>query len=286
MSPWTRLRAAIEHVIVDRNGGESLPKLFECDHEEDGAFSALAGLRAARAAVLDAADARSPLPAVLVVGISARRTVTSFEIEGEGAAFATLLEWPGAAYLQYGFSAETLCAAAAAVVGGAKSPLPSGMHVTRGDLLRSSSNIRHWLEGRLRNEGGALEDFYAETRGEMQLVREHLEPRASISNEHQEMLDRLFGFEAPSRRYVPSASGFDGIRHAIDEFEAAWKSLEVSRATYLAQFACADSAQRMKLAGRVCIELERVADALKRAIAATKCFDEQIKQIPGDSNGD
>lgn len=279
MSPWSYLRAAIVDVIPDRNGEAAFAMVFECDHDEGGAFSTRAGLRSARAAVLEAAEAQRPLPAVLIIGISARREFTTVDATSKDGGLTALLEWPGAAYMQYGFTVEELRATAARIVDGATAQLPSGLHVARVDLLRASSNVRHWLEGRLRNEGGALNDFYAEARGEIQLVREHLEPRASISKEHHEMLDRLFGLNAAARRYASNTSGVDGIRYAIDRFEAAWKSLEDTRACYLSQLTKADSALRMKLAARVCSALEQVTDALSLAIAETKRFDEQIQPV-------
>lgn len=280
MSPWYRLRAAIVEAILDHHAALELPMVFECDHEESNAtFSRLAGLRAARAALLAAVEAKRPLPAVLIVGISAEREVANVNLSAArtDGGLAALLEWPGAAYMQYGFTRDDLSAAAARIIDGAKAPLPSCLHVARTDLLRATSNVRHWLEGRLRNERGALKDFYAAARGEIELVQEHVEPRVSVSKEHQEMLDRLFGLSAAARRYAPSTSGLDDIRHAIDTFETAWRSLEDIRSLYLAQLTKADPAARMRLATQVCSALEQVTDSLSLAIAETKRFDEQIQ---------
>ena len=273
---WSRLQDVIGAAVRDLPEGSPAPKLFEADHEDNGAFSVNAGLLAARAAVLVAAGANQPLPAVLIIGLPARSDVGVSHGAGIGDDIDTLLEWPGAAYLQYGFSKDELRSTTAGIIEGAKAPLPSSMLTSRKDLLRASANVRHWLEGRVNNEEGALSDFSSVADGELKIAPEHLEPRDAIPKEHHDMLDRLYGLGTTARRYGLNFEDLSGIRNAMKDFEAAWRSLEQTRAHYRAQLSTADSALGKELAARVCAELEEVTGALERAIAATRQFDEQI----------
>ena len=92
------------------------------------------------------------------------------------------------------------------------------------------------------------------------------------------MLDRLYGLETAARRYGLNLEVPSGIPNAMKDFEAAWRSLEQTRAHYRAQLSTADSALGNDLAARVCAALEKVTGALERAIAATRQFDEQIQR--------
>lgn len=264
-------------VVTDLHSGSSGPRIFEVDHAEDGMFSADAGLGATRAALLEAVGIDRPLPAVLIVGLWATRDVGATPSARED--IGALLEWPGAAYLQFGFSKHELRSATARIIEGARAPLPQSMlSASRTDLLRASSNVRHWLEGRLNNEEGALSDFSSVARGAMQIAPEHLEPRDAVPDEHQDMLDRLCMLGTAARRYLSIGEGLAGIQDSMRAFEAAWRSLEQTRARYLVQHSIAEPTLGTEFAASVCAELKEVVGTLERAIAATRQFDEQIRQ--------
>lgn len=57
-----------------------------------------------------------------------------------------------------------------------------------GQILRATSEVRHWIENRLRNTDLMLSDFGSVARGSVELHPSYLEPAVDISEEHQAML--------------------------------------------------------------------------------------------------
>lgn len=274
---WHLLLRAIENQLAGKEGATPALQVFECDHTADGEYSPLAGFQAARDSVRDEANHGGVIPPVLIIGIHAN-VAAHLDVNSDGDSDASsLLHWPGAAYLQYGFTARELQDACKRTARGAAAPLPPDI-VTRSDVLRASANVRHWLEGRLRYEEASLLDFGSAARGELRLVAAYLAPRTPISKQHQRMLDRLWDLTSAVVAHAPDADGLTRLREAIDRFVATWVSLEVARAECRAHLSTADTQQTSQLAGRVCEEIQSGTSHLSAAIAATKRLDEQIKQ--------
>ena len=253
-------------------------RVYECDHDEGGAYSPLAGLRAAVTQILAAIGSGKPAPPVLVVGISAFHEFADGRYAANLAEITTLRRCTGAAYLRYGFTRQDLLETATRIFDGANVPQPA-LHLENWkEVLRASSNVRHWLEGRLNNEGAALADFRAAARGKP-LHGSYLEPKASISPQHRDMLDRLYAFEPMLMRLVPESTGLPATRQAMRDFQTIWKSLEEARAECKANCIGAGAALNQGLATRMCELLEQVAELLRRAIEATRQLDEQIRQV-------
>lgn len=141
-----------------------------------------------------------------------------------------LLDWPGFAYLHYGFGADELLATARRLVEGACNPLPTGVCPAVPDVLRLTSEVRHWLENRRRNVDGARRDFESAERGEIVLDRAYFEPVEAISDAHRAMLGRLLVLEPLASRHAPRVDGLKGIHAAVNGFEELWVSLESTRA--------------------------------------------------------
>lgn len=212
---------------------------------------------------------------VLILGLgSAWETAISRSRDDER---RKLFQWPGIAYLPYGFTKDQLIATARKVVEGAKEPLPPGLLPTVGDVLRLTAEIRHWLENRRRNTEGALINFESAGRGEKQLHDSYLEPVAAISEEHRAMLDRLWALEVPAARFAPRIGGLAPLKAAIAEFETRWQALEATRAT-LRDSGAEERLER--LAGAV-TELRRVCKALSAAIMATLDLDKELRAREG-----
>ena len=274
---WRLLLRAIANALPGMEAGVPALRVFECDHNADGDFSQLAGLQAARIAVLAEANLGGAVAPVLVVGLHAN-LAPLFDRCGAGeSGAASLLTWPGAAYLQYGFTPRELQDAWERAVQGAVLPFSPGI-VTRDDVLRASSNVRHWLEGRLLYVGASLLDFGSAARGELHLVPAYLAPKEAISEQHQQMLDRLWDLSSAVSTHAPGSDGLTLIRQAMDRFEATWASLEVARAEYRLHLRAADNPQMSHLAVRVCEEIQSAMNNLSAAIAATRRFDDQIKR--------
>lgn len=202
-------------------------RIVPCDRDENGAFVRCAGLeRACAALVADWLEAGS-CQALLIVGLLPMPA--GLDETASERASAALLPWPGVAYLRYGFSRENLVKAADAAIRGAKEPLPRGLLPTLGDVRRRTSEVRHWLENRLRNADGARNALEAELLGAAILHESHLEPVAAISTAHRNMMERLWALEGLAARMAPRAGGLSAVRRAMDEFELCWRDLEESR---------------------------------------------------------
>lgn len=263
MSVWQLLSDAITRTLPLEMAGAL--RLVCCDRDETGMFASFAGLSVARNGLWDEHYRAGVCTAVIVVGL--------FPLPEDGPSdsvlapvIGALFQWPGIAYMPYGFTREQLIATARQVIEGARTPLPPGLLPTVGDVLRLTSEIRHWLENRLRNTEGALNDFESARRGEIQLHRTHLDPVAPISEEHRAMLDRLWALEVPAGWFAPRTGGLGPMKTAVAEFETRWQALEAARAALRASGA---EGREEHLAEAV-TEFKRVRDALSAATMATR----------------
>lgn len=275
MSTWQLLSDAITRMLPPDMTGAL--RVVYCDRDENGLFARFAGLSIARNELLADYYRSGVCTAVIVVGLfplSDRDHNESALAPVAGALF----QWAGVAYLPYGFTRDQLIAAARQVIEGARRPLPSGLMPTVGDLLRLTSEIRHWLENRLRNTEGALKDFEGARDGKAQLHRSYLEPVAAISEEHQAMLDRLWALEVAVNQFAPRTGGLGPLKAAVAEFEIRWQALEAARAALWATGA-EDSKERL---AQAVTELERVRDALSTAIMAARNLEDELMAREGN----
>ena len=202
-------------------------RIVPCDRDVDGAFARYAGFERAYAALMADWFETGSCHGILIVGLFPMPTgldETAFE-----RATAALLRWPGASYLRYGFSQEELIKAADEAIRGAKEPLPRVLLPTVCDVRRRTSEVRHWLENRLRNADGARNALEADLLGEATLHESHLEPVAAMSEAHRNMMERLWALEGPAAGMAPGVGGLAAVRSAMDEFELRWRDLEESR---------------------------------------------------------
>jgi hypothetical protein len=269
MSVWQLLSDTITHKLPSEMAGAV--RLACCDQDETGMFARFAGLSVARNELLADHYRTGVCTAVIVVGL--------FPLPEDGPSHSVLapvigalFQWPGIAYLPYGFTREQLIATVRQVIEGARTPLPQGLLPTVGDVLRLTSEIRHWLENRLRNTECALNDFESARRGEIQLHRTHLESVAAISEEHRAMLDRLWALEVPAGRFAPRTGGLGPMKTAVAEFETRWQALEAARAALRTSGA---EGREEHLAEAV-TEFKRVRDALSAATMATRKLDNEL----------
>lgn len=251
-------------------------RLFHCDRDDKGRFVRFAGLAHARNELLAEYYRTAAYPAMLILGL--------FPLPEDGAGgsgmapeLGVLLQWPGIAYLPYGFTKAQLIATARKVVKGAKEPLPPGLLPTVGDVLRLTSEIRHWLENRRRNTEGALMNFESAWRGEKQLHDAYLEPVTAISEDHQVMLDRLWALEVPTARFAPRIGGLAPLKAAIADFDTRWQALETARAALRASGA----EERPKCLADAVTELRQVIETLSVAIMATLDLDKELRLREG-----
>ena len=181
---------------------------------------------------------------------------------------AALLEWRGAKYLRYGFSREELVEAADAAIQGAKEPLPRGLlpAVTDARRRRSKglSEVRHWLENRLRNADGARNALEMELCAAATLHESHLRPVAAMTEAHRNMMERLWALEEPALRMTPQVGGLAAVRCAMDEFERRWRDLEESRTAVRG----ARSVERRECLAGMLQRQVAVRETLSAAIAA------------------
>lgn len=182
-----------------------------------------------------------------------------------------LWQWPGFAYLPYGFTKEELIATARGIIEGARTPLPPGLLPTPGDVLRLTSKVRHWLENRLRNAKAAMQTFERAAGGEY-LHASHLEPVAAVSDEHRRMLERLWALTGAAARFAPQCGGLVPLKAAMTDFESRWQALEAVRAS-LREGGMEGRAEWLAAAAR---EHRGVCEALSAAIMATSDLDAEI----------
>ena len=152
-----------------------------------------------------------------------------------------------------------------AAIRGAKKPLPHGLLPKVGDVRRRTSEVRHWLENRLRNADGARNALEAELLGAATLHESHLEPVPAMSKAHRNMMERLWALEGPAARMAPRVGGLSAVRRAMDEFELRWRDLEESR-----------TAVRSARSGE---RRERLDDMLKRHLVVRETVSAAIAAI-------
>lgn len=203
------------------------PRLLHCDRDDKGQFVRFAGLARARSELLVEHYRNGPHTAILVFSLfPPEETMAGSEMTSR---LGPLLQWPGLAYLAYGFNRDQLIAAARRVIRGACAPLPAELMPEVGDVLRVMVEVRHWLENRLRNAEGALQNIDSAARGEKPLHRSYLDPVEAISDEHRDMVDRLWAQEVPAGHFAPDIGGLRPLRAAMTAFELQWQALEAAR---------------------------------------------------------
>jgi hypothetical protein len=251
-----------------------IPRVVFCDRDKDGLFRRFAGLARVRTQLQQGSQQDGAYPPIFVLGLFPVTVNATSPGEQE---LAALLRWPGLAYLSYGFTAEQLVAAARRIAEGAKNPLPPGILPTAADILRVISEVRHWLENRLRNTRGALIDFRSAVRGDMQLHPAHLLPVAAISSAHRRMLDQLWALDEAAERFVPGNGRIASTKATIAEFEAHWQVLEAARAEIRSR----DNGESTIHLAAAVRELENACTALTAAIDATNGLSSEMAASRG-----
>ena len=272
---WLQLQKVILSVLVECVTDAGNFRIFESDHGSDGLYTRFAGVQAACEMLCGEHDKKPPHPAVLIVGISPLLIKRSCNHSSGEASLRALLGWPGAAFMQYGFNKEDLCFAVSRILEGAKEPLPRELLPTLDDILRLTSDIRHWLTNRLNNTNSTLANFRAAANGDVTLHPSHLEPVEAISRQHRKPLDRLWGFDLYIRNMTSSVSGVHPVKESVAQFESYWLALEVARQRYRTK-RFEHEADRA-LAYAVIQELEKVHAAINEVIAAMRLLDDGIK---------
>jgi len=268
--PWQRLVATVERVLANKGCGAL--RVLPCDRDRNGSFTRYGGLPLAWEALAHEHYQGQDHRAVLLLGMLPLST----ESVAQTTWVTALIGWAGFAYLPYGFTCDELIATAHRIIAGAKEPLPSELvQLFRpiDDILRHTSEVRHWLENKLRNSQGALSNLEKAARGEMRLHSTYLDPVASVSEEWRAMLDRLWALEVPAKLYAPRVGGFGPLKTAIEVYESHWQALEVARATLRVTGI---------EAGEHCIRdmvrhLDHACNALAGAIGVTRKLDRELK---------
>lgn len=251
------------------------PCVIFCDRDEHDEFDRFAGLARIRAELEHGRQqSGGAYPPILLLGLSPAAVNGASPQEKE---LAALLRWPGIAYLPYGFTKEYLIVTARKSIEGAKAPMPPGVLPTPEDILCVASEVRHWLENRLRNTEGALIDCRNAAKGDVRLHPAYLEPMAAISRAHREMLDRLWALEPAAERFAPRIGGLAPIKVAIAEFETYWQELEAVRAEIRSR----DGKECAELLDKAGQDLKRACSALATAIAATNGLSSEITTMQG-----
>lgn len=192
-----------------------------------------------------------------------------FALEDER--LAKIVQWPGVRYLTYDATDEQLLNAGRAAIEGSMQPLPNWVEIEAfNDLLRMSSEVRHWLENRRTNVRGMLVDFRGAVRKD-ELSAFHLISQPAVSEQHQQTLNRLWAFDRLVSEFASANHGIGALREAIAEVEGVWSAFELSRAV------CRAAVQKGALGSAeveaVVTKLEKVAIAVSSAIQATHILD-------------
>ncbi len=215
-----------------------------------------------------------PAP-IIVMGLAPTPGMAASRMASGDRHLLTLLEWPGVAYMQYGFTRAQLIATARRVVEGAKAPLPFGLLPKPDDVLRVTSEIRHWLDNRRINVTGMLNDFRSALRGN-EISPFHLDPQPAVSEDHRKMVDRLWAYESLAVDLAPTTGGIVPLRAAMDEFEQAWSAFEVTRAIYRREIESVGTGKDH--VESVVNQLEKVVEAVCEAIEATRTLDAALQK--------
>ncbi len=255
------------------------PSIWFChrmdkDYED---FRPFGGLQAAREFLMLQKNHVEPFQPILLFGFQSEILVRDKANEywpGSGALF----DWLGAEYLRYDVTPDELRAAAQRVIEGAKQPLPKNLLLQPDDLLRISSEIRHWLENRRTSTTGMLDNFRGAMRGEW-LSPFHLNSQPAISSEHQEMVNRLWAYEYFAAEFAPETGGLVPLRAAMDEFENAWSNFDAARESYRVEVERGGAGK--ELIESVISQLKKVIAAIIKAIEATRMLDAALQKKKG-----
>lgn len=248
------------------------PEIFFCHRW--GAGAEYAGRLAGFQAALDLLS-QSPMP-VLILGLQSEAIVRSIARAGDELAISLLDTWSGAEYLRYDVSPNELCAATRRVIEGAKQPLPGHLSIRNpADLLKLSSEIRHWLENRRTNVTGMLDDFRNVLRGDT-ISPFHLTPQPAISEAHRKMVNRLWIYEPIAAKLTPENGGIAPLRAAMAEFEQAWSAFEAARVACRDKVKLGvDSSEQTRVA---ITQLETVIETVRKAIEVTRTLDTALQE--------
>jgi len=242
------------------------------DYED---FLPFGGLHAARELLMRQKNENEPLQPILFFGLQSEILVRDKANEYWPKSGA-LFDWPGAEYLRYNATPVELRAAAQRVIEGAKQPLPNNLlPQDPGDLLRISSEVRHWLGNRRTNATGMLDNFRGALRGE-RLSPFHLNSQPAISKEHQEMVSRLWAYGPLATELAQANGGVVPLRAAMDEFEQSWSEFDEARERYRLGLESGEVGQE-KIES-VISQLEKVIAAVRKAIDATYTLDAALKR--------
>lgn len=241
--------------------------LLPLDRDREGRYRAGAGLEIGREKLLRSHYRLQPMPALLFMGMHPASAASVRRPE-----VAALLDWPGVVQLPYGATWNEISSAAQRAAKGARAPLPRSLLAPVEDLLRLTSEVRHWLRNRLRNTEGAVSIFERAVRGEIRLHSSTLRPVASISSEHIEMLERLWSRAKPGLDLAPHCGGVGGIQAALDMFTRQWEEIEAARA------ALREGGERTGGAVEPILRKHEAAcQALRDAIAASEVLDDELR---------
>jgi hypothetical protein len=253
------------------------PSIWFChrmgENYED--FQPFGGLQAVREFLMLQKGQGEPSQPILVFGFQSEllvRDKANAYWPGSGALF----DWPGAEYLRYDVTPDELRAAAKRVIAGAKQPFPKNLlPQSPNDLLRISSEVRHWLENRRTNVMGMLNNFRGALQGE-QLSPFHLNSQPALSKDHQDMVNRLWTYESLAAELSPANGGIAPLRAAMDEFEQTWFDFDAAREGYrLALESVGAGKDRIE---SVISQLEKVIAAVSKAIEATYTLDAALQE--------
>ena len=263
------LVSAVERRLADEGvrGVQVLP----LDRDRESRYRPRAGLEIGREETVRSHYGSRPMPALIFMGLQPALAASMDRPE-----LAAFLEWPGLVQLAYGATWPEIISAAKRAAKGARSPLPLGLLAPVDDILRLTSEVRHWLGNRLRNTEGAVDIFERVIRGEIRLHPSYLKPVSPVSREHLDMLDRLWARERPALELAPRSGGVSPVKSALDTFTRRWEDIEVARA----RMREAENA----VAETVTLLLQRhndACDALRGAIEASLELDDELKGTRG-----
>ncbi len=274
--PVAELEDAYRKRVMDFSRGTSsesndtYPVIGFCHWHRNGEFDLWAGFQDALETLQTSSAKRKSPPPMLIFGLHSPEQLKKIPNETK------VLKWPGIQYLRYDADDTALAKAVQRCLRGSTEPVPECLFVTVEDITRLSSEIRHWLENRLRNTNGALHDFEAAKRGEIRLHPNHLEPVDAISSEHQATLERFRSLEPHVLRLAPKADGLKKFSAAIGNFQSHWQALETAKET----LRNAPSVEPSGSAVSQMIEAqEKSRDALETAIAATWELDNELTEV-------
>jgi len=268
------LEKVILSVIAERFTVTSNIEIFECDNGRDS-FEPFGGVQAAREMLLFEHEQKTQFTAILIVGIRALPIREHCFYSGESS-LLDLLEWPGAAYLQYGFDKDELCTVVCRIIEGAKAPLPDNLLISPRDVLRIASGIRHWLDNKLKSTYTAMADFRAAAEGDKILHRSHLEPTQAIDKGHRQMLDRLLSMDIYIEGLIATDEILNDVRKSLLFYESSFNMLEEARTKCTGEINQSEKSFQINLFAIV-ERFKAVYSALNKVICAIKNLEHQIE---------